>query len=258
MGGQRRYRVVCLWHLCTHMHTHTHMLKELPLYLPLPPSREERFATFHPHPTRHYLLLRYSSGSFPCQTEQAAAFIFDIRHCKKKTRFGSTGEAWMVSNTIFWLNDQKQWVITCTLRVWSDGGCFGSVTYQLRKTLMVDSFAWLLDHLILHSAHPSRAAFVPPFQSCLWFSKVQCWVFTLSLPGEHVSAAWTRLLTSMHVLKGFTLKKRHDFNYSSDFAEVRLRINWYWTLHIYEKCIERVNASIICLKLVMVNFWGIF
>lgn len=162
----------CVCDICAHTCTHTHMLKELPLYLPLPPSREERFATFHPHPTCHYLLLRYSSGSFPCQTEQA--FIFDIRHCKKKTRFGSTGEAWMVSNTIFWLNDQKRWVITCTLRVWSDGGCFGSVTYQLRKTLMVDSFARLLDHLILHSAHPSRAAFVPPFQSCLWFSKVQC------------------------------------------------------------------------------------
>lgn len=47
----------CVCDICAH--THTHMLKELPLYLPLPPSREERFATFHPHPTCHYLLFGF-------------------------------------------------------------------------------------------------------------------------------------------------------------------------------------------------------
>lgn len=147
-----------------------------------------------------------------------------------------------LSNTTFCLNDQKRWVITWTLRVWSVErwgrvncfwSCFGSVTYQLGKTLMVDSFTWLLSHLIPHSSHPSRAAFVPPFQSCLWFSKVQCWVFLYTI------TAWRTCVSSLNRTYR-TSTSCHDFSSSPDYAGGRLRISRYWIFNIYE--IQRVNA----------------
>ncbi len=140
----------CVCDICAHTHTHTYA---------------ERVTSVSPitSSTRGALCNISPSSSLPLSSPPILFGFIPMPH-RASSAIHSRHPSLQKENT-GWLLGRLEWFLTPSsdLMIRNDelllvrwGGCFGSVTYQLRKTLMEDSFA----------------SSVKRFQSCLWFSSL--------------------------------------------------------------------------------------
>ncbi len=212
----------CVCDICAHTHTHICWKSYLCIshYLLHERSALQHFTLIQPAIIFSSDTLRVHSHATP--SKQRHSFSTSVT-AKRKHGLALLGRLeWFLtpSSDLMIRNDEL------LLVRW--GGCFGRVTYQLRKTLMEDSFA----------------SSVKRFQSCLWFSKVwSVFLYTITAWRTRVSSL-NQTFNLMHVLKAFTLKKWLYLQFWSCWGQIEnkqiLNVPHLWKMHWEGQCFNNI------------------